>query len=229
VSKNSKRVPGKNLVLLGGKSLLQWTIEAAKESGVFDEIVVSTDWLECMYLAVDRLVRIVERPPELCTDTAHDYQWVQHALSHFPGFDIFVILRPTSPFRTAATIRRAMDEFLKIPCDSMRAVEKTTAHPQKSWEIMESGFMYPYDEGAIDGFPYFDLSTQSLGPVFCQNGCIHIAWTEVLTKYGNVSGEVIRPFFTEGNEGVDINTPNDLDYAEWLIGRGKIDEDKKQG
>lgn len=220
--KGSKRVPGKNMALLGGKPLLQWTIEAAKASGVFDEIVVSTDWFDCAELAESLKVNRIIRPAALCTDSSHDYEWVKHALETFRDFDIFVILRPTSPFRTAETILRAMTEFLRVPCDSMRAVEKTKCHPRKSWVIgRDREYIYPFIKGDLGGFPYFDLATQSLGDVYCQNGCIHIAWTNMLEKYGNVSGDVIRPFFTEGREGHDINTPEDLEFAEWLIERGK--------
>jgi len=215
----SKRLPGKNMVLLGGKPLLQWAIEAADESMLFQEIVVSTDWDDCVLLADRFHVLSIKRPPKLCQDTSHDYEWVHHAVDAFPGFDIFVILRPTSPFRTAETIKRAMKEFLDGPeCDSMRAIERTPAHPKKSWETGNI-FMYPCEDGETKGFPWFDLSTQSLGNIYVQNGCIHIAWTETLTKFGNVSGDLIRPFFTEGREGIDINTKQDLEFAEWLMGR----------
>lgn len=218
--KGSARVPGKNMALLNGRPLLWYAIRGAKESGQFDRIVVSTDWNECVTLAENMGVDALLRPDELCTDQAHDYQWVRHAIDAHPSYDAFVILRPTSPFRTAETIKRAMDDFRCIPCDSMRAVEKTTAHPKKSWDV-DGVYMFPYEEGDRGGFPYYDLATQMLGPVYVQNGCIHIAWTATLEKFGNVSGERIRPFFTEGNEGVDINTPQDLEYAKWLMGRGK--------
>lgn len=216
----SKRLPGKNLALLAGKPLLWWAIRHAQASREFDRLVVSSDWPECLELADSLDVDGIVRPPELCADASHDFEWVRHALDALPGFDIFVILRPTSPFRTAETIRRAIAQFLAEPmADSMRAVERTTAHPRKSWELLPDGRMTPYFSAKINGFPGFDLSTQSLGDVYCQNGCIHVAWTATLEKFGNVSGERIKPFFTEGREGVDINNPEDLQYAEWLMGR----------
>lgn len=225
--KGSKRIPGKNMALLAGKPLLQYTIEAAIESVAFDEIVVSTDWDECENLAIEMGVDIIRRPEELCRDNSHDFEWVSHALDIMPGFDAFMILRPTSPFRTWQTIRRAIIDFVQHPCDSMRAVEKTKSHPRKSWLIAESGLMYSYfvSDDYLDGpngFCHYDLPTQAAEPVYCQNGCIHIAWTRVLEKYGNVSGKAIRPFFTEGYENVDINDPDDLEYAEWLIEKGKV-------
>ncbi len=204
------------MAILGGKPLLQWAIEGAKEAGVFEQIIVSSDWAQCWELAYRLGVGWRERPEELCADFSHDYEWVKDVIAFTVPADVFVILRPTSPFRTAETIKRAMTEFTEGPfCDSMRAVEKTTAHPKKSWDVGEV-FMYPYEEGGFNGFPYYDLATQMLGPVYVQNGCIHIAWTATLEKFGNVSGERIRPFFTEGQEGIDINTPDDLQYAEWL-------------
>ena len=219
--RGSKRIVGKNMALLAGKPLLQYAIEGAHLSNVFDKIIISTDDFEWGKWSSFFGVTILMRPPELCTDTAHDYQWVKHALDNFPGFDVFVILRPTSPFRTAETIRRAMIEFDPVQyeeCDSTRAVEKTKAHPLKSWIIGEA-FMTPFLTMNNVEVPWFDKPTQSLGDVYCQNGCIHVAWTETLKKFGNVSGERIRPFFTEGNEGIDINDAQDLLFAEWLMGR----------
>lgn len=223
--KNSKRVPGKNMALLNGKPLLQYAIEGAKESKIFLEIVVSTDWDECIELAENPGINAIRRPDEFCLDTSHDYEWVNHAINAFPGFDIFIILRPTSPFRTGETIKRAMDLFLAEPqCDSLRAIEPTRAHPGKSWIEWEwdgKGIIKPYTE--VDGYFYklgvssFDLPTQSLHPVYSQNGCIHIAWTKTLEKYGNVSGVNIKGYVTQGDEGVDINTLDDLAYAEWIM------------
>lgn len=217
--KGSKRLPGKNMALLNGKPLLQYAIEGAKKARIFQEIVVSTDWDECFELAENNGVNALMRPPEICQDDSHDYEWVKHALDNYPGFDVFTILRPTSPFRTSFTIIKAMFQFVSYPCDSLRAVEKTRSHPKKSWVVF-NGLMLPVSIETINGFPCYDLSTGVLGDVYCQNGCIHIAWTNVLERFGNVSGEKIRPYFTTGREGIDINTPQDFAYAEWIM-RGR--------
>lgn len=215
--RGSKRLSGKNMALLNGFPLLWYAIRGAKDSGIFDEIVVSTDWADCVQLAENMGVNVLLRPDALCTDMAHDYEWVRHALGAYPGFDIFVILRPTSPFRTGETIKRAMAQFLtgKV-CDSLRAVEPTKAHPGKSWILRNGNMMDPYTHTRIMGFPSHDMATQSLIPVHCQNGCIHIAWVKTL-EGGNYSGRAIKGFLTEGNEGIDINTEQDLQYAEWLM------------
>ena len=223
--KGSKRILGKNMVHVNGKSLLQRAIESAQEADVLDEIVVSTDWGVCMETARRANVGYIKRPAEFATDEAHDFQWVSHALEVFPGFDIFVILRPTSPFRTAETIRRALTAFqIGQPADSMRAIEPTPAHPRKSWVLRAPG-MIPYGAAMVQtiilpqGPADFDLPTQALGDVYVQNACIHVAWTQHVEEDGNVSGAMFLPFHTVGYEGVDINTPLDLEFANWLMAR----------
>jgi N-acylneuraminate cytidylyltransferase len=213
----SKRVPGKNMAMLNGKPLLQYAIDGAVESKVFDEIVVTSNWDECLTLAKLNGVRALNRPAKLCRDESHDFEFVKHAFGKYRGFDCFAILRPTSPFRTAVTIKRAMDTFFDRECDSMRAVGPTCNHPRKSWKVAD-GYLEAYHRNdTVKGFPAYDMPTQALGPVYCQNGCIHIAWVETVEKYGNVSGKTIRAFFTEGWEGLDINSPADLAFAEMLM------------
>lgn len=214
----SKRVQGKNMVLLNGKPLLQYAIEYAIVSEQFNEIVVSSDWSKCLELAEHMGVSTIKRPAELCRDESHDYEFVKHTLDEYRGFDCFAILRPTSPFRTAATIRRAMQQFHTEPFgDSLRAVAPTVNHPRKSWWVTKE-YLVPYSgTNLVNGFPAYDMPTQALGPVYCQNGCIHVAWTATLEQFGNVSGGLIKAFVTKDYEGIDINTPEDLAFAEMLM------------
>lgn len=229
----SKRVAGKNMRMLGGKPLVQLAIESAISppwfNKIFDTIVVSSDWGKCLDLAKSMGVEALRRPDELCRDESHDAEFVAHALEHYPGHDYFAILRPTSPFRTFLTVTRAFLRFnwaMEYEADSLRAVEKTKGHPKKSW-VMAGELMEPYMpwRAAISKIPPFDLGTQQLGEVFCQNACIHIGKTSNIREHGNVSGRKIAPFLTVGYEGVNIDTEDDLEFAEWLIEQGKV----KQG
>lgn len=223
--KGSKRIYHKNMAILGGKPLLQIAIEQAKVSEVLDKIVVSTDWVQCLGLAGQMGVDSLVRPDELCQDDSHDFQFVQDTLRWYPGYDLFMILRPTSPFRTGETIMRALNRFKEFGPDSMRAVEPTKHHPSKSWDIQlhpKGELMLPFIRKSRGLIPSFDLPMQSLGRIFCQNGCIHIAQTSIIGKYSNVSGLRIMPFRTQGYEGFDINTPDDLEFANFLIEKGKV-------
>jgi len=231
----SKRCPGKNTRLLGGKPLIRWTIEAAKASGIFDAIIVSTDDSEIGSIAkqafhnpIGTPCRVIARPAEMATDDAPDILWVRHALEivekwtenyERPHPDAFAILRPTSPFRTAETIKRGWREFQdKQPCHSMRAVEPVRQHPYKMWEVISQKAMYPFMDQFVgresDGPPMHSRPTQTLPKVYIQNASLEIAWTATIREKGTISGIVVAPFFTEGHEGFDINTEEDFARAE---------------
>ncbi|HEY3183251.1 MAG TPA: acylneuraminate cytidylyltransferase family protein, partial [Gaiellaceae bacterium] len=100
----SQRVPGKNVLPLAGHPLIAYTIAAARESGVFAAVVVSTDSDEIAEIARRYGADVPGlRPAELATSTSPDIEWVLHVMSN-RSEDLFAILRPTSPFRSAATI-----------------------------------------------------------------------------------------------------------------------------
>lgn len=205
----SKRIPGKNTKLLGGKPLIAWTIEAAKEAGIFDGIYVCSDDLSVPSCGATFLQR------EPAGDAQPDIEWVSKVLQ-IADVEAFAILRPTSPFRTANTIRRALKQFQEAPCSSIRAVEPVKQHPGKMWQWF--GFqsaMTPYVEGyAGDGTPWHSMPTQSLQPVYIQNSSLEIAWAWCVHVFGTISGPKVAPFLTEGWEGFSIDYPDDWDRAE---------------
>ena len=231
----SKRVPGKNVRELNGHPLLFYTIAAAKESGIFSGIYVSSDDPRICYMAELRGATPVPRPPEYATDTSPDIEWIDHFF-RITGVDAdaFVILRPTSPFRSAETIRRAWAEFQeKQPCDSIRAVEKAKQSPWKMWAPSnELGALIPLSDSlALAGYqrhfmrgeymiPRHSSPSQFHPTVYAQNASLEISWTRNVTGKGSISGDIIKPFFTQGYEGFDVNTEDDLILAEALIARG---------
>lgn len=219
----SKRIPGKNTKDLGGQPLMFWTMLAACDSGVFDRVYISTDdtrmrWSGSCGVNADILVR----PPEFATDDSPDIHWVRHALATIKC-DAFAILRPTSPFRTADTIRRAYARFQTQEVHSMRAVQPVKEHPGKMWTWKGNGHpIVPALNGTVDGTPWHSMPTQSLMPMFVQNASLEMAWSWVVPAFGTISGTKVAPFFTEGYEGFDINTPDDWQEAERLIQAGHV-------
>jgi CMP-N,N'-diacetyllegionaminic acid synthase len=131
----SKRVPGKNVRTLGGHPMIAFTIAAAAGSGVFESVIVSTDSDDVAQIARDYGAEVpFLRPSALAGDTSPDIEWLEHLLNELRArgrtWDCFSLLRPTSPFRTAETIRRAWARFTaQQGVDSLRAVEKCTQHP----------------------------------------------------------------------------------------------------
>lgn len=216
--KQSKRCPGKNVRLLGGIPLIVWTIRAAQESVMFDEIVVCSDDPIAIDLATREGV-MVERRHEVA-DEQPDVEWVRAAMQPRRGFDIFSILRPTSPFRTSATIRRAYQRFRKtLDVHSLRAVEIASQHPGKMWTWQGMGYpIKPLLDWEQSGIPAHSSPTQTLPKVYIQNASLEIAWTYLLTQSTpSISGSKVLPFFTEGLEGFDINTEDDFTGAERIV------------
>lgn len=218
----SVRIPRKNLLPLAGHPLLAYTIAAAQESGVFGEIVVSTDSDEIAAVArlygasVPRL-----RPPEAATATSPDIAWVLDSM-HGRDDDAFAILRPTSPFRSADTIRRAWEQLTALAgrADSVRAVERAKQHPGKMW-LVDGELMLPLlDQGPGD-VPFHSSQYAALPEVWVQNSSLEIAWRRVLdSSPPTIAGERVAPFFTEGYEGLSLDYPEDLERAERLVADG---------
>ena len=212
----SKRIPGKNTKLLGGKPLIQWTVQAALNSGVFDELYCCTDDAATVEAVARMQIPVIHRPES--SDDEPDIVWVQQALkvlAYYP--DAFAILRPTSPFRTGATIDRAWQKFSRErDADSLRAVQPWTGpHPGKMWRYDDvQGRITPLMNEWTAKAPYHSSPTQKLPPIYTQNASLEIAWTRTVQDSGTIAGTRIVPFFTKDWEGFDINTPDDWARAE---------------
>ncbi len=211
----SVRVPGKNVRELAGHPLLAYSIAAARESALFDAIVVSTDSEQTAELARRYGAEVPGlRPPELAGSTSPDVDWIEHVLNG-TSYDAFSILRPTSPFRRGATIRRAWEALTAVPdADSLRAVRPAREHPGKMW-VLEGALMrplLPQPEGEI---PTHSRQTAALPAVHVQDSSLEIAWTRILADR-EIAGRRVVPLLTEGAEGFSIDYPDDWEAAERL-------------
>lgn len=219
----SKRVVGKNTRHLAGHPLIAYTIRAALESGCFEKVLVSSDSTKTLALAAYYGADCLRRPDDLATDTSPDIEWVKHALNVSPGFDVFSILRPTSPFRMAGTIQRAFREWEKAHAGgehytSLRAVEPVSQHPGKMWHMRPSELVPLLPQPA---HPFHDSQMASLPLLYVQNASLEIAWASTVATTDTISGGRILPFLTLGHEGVDINRPRDWLLAAQIIASGE--------
>ncbi len=224
----SKRIPRKNIKELNGHPLIAYTIHSARESGVFDRIIVSTDSEEFASVAKAYGAEVPTlRPPEISGSSSPDIEWVVHMLTflseHGEQYDCFSILRPTSPLRTPITIRRAWETFLSDPsAHSLRAIEKCTQHPAKMW-ILEGTRMVPVMQNPDPSdTPWHSKQYPSLPEVHVQNASLEIAWTRIPLEGLGIAGNEILPFVSEGYEGYDLNNEEDWIVLEHLIQEGKV-------
>jgi CMP-N,N'-diacetyllegionaminic acid synthase len=222
----SRRVKNKNIRLLSGHPLVAYTIAAALDSGVFDAVAVSTD--SSLIAEVGRHYGAEVpflRPAELAGERSPDIEWVEHTLGRLRDagrrYDCFSILRPTSPFRRAETIRRAWQEFrAEGGVDSLRAVERCQQHPAKMW-IVRGRRMVPLLPMGPAEQPWHSSQYQSLFEVYVQNASLEIAWTRVVFEGRTIAGHVLMPFITDDLDGFDINNQADWRLAEDMVASGE--------
>lgn len=214
----SKRVADKNIQLLAGHPILAHSIVPALESGVFESVIVSTD--SELYAEIARHYGAEVpflRPAEMAQSNSPDIEWVEHTLQALKAagrdYDIFSILRPTSPFRKPSTIRRAWEAFRQEEgVDSLRAVEKCGQHPAKMW-VIRGKRMLPLIPFGPEKQPWHSSQYPTLPEIYVQNASLEMAWSRVVRDGRTIAGSVVMPFLTEDAEGLDVNEEYDLWYA----------------
>jgi CMP-N,N'-diacetyllegionaminic acid synthase len=222
----SKRIPNKNVRPLRGHPLIAYTIAAARRSGIFSAVMVSTNAEDIAAIARQYGAEVpFLRPEPLARERSADIEWLDHMLRQLAvtgrSFDCFSLLRPTSPFRQAVKIQRAWSQFCAQPdADSLRAVEPCKQHPGKMWKVGTTWMTPLLDDGAARP-PWHSTPYQALPPVYAQNASLEIARSRVVLEEGTIAGRNVLPFFTHGFEGFDINHPEDWVLAEHYIQTGE--------
>jgi CMP-N,N'-diacetyllegionaminic acid synthase len=217
----SERVPHKNIRSLAGHPLLAYAIETARQSGVFEQVVVSTDSEQIADVARWYGADVpFLRPAEYATATSPDIEWLTYTLEQLPEqYELFALVRATNPFRGPDVVRRGLDQLLATPeADSIRAVELVKQHPGKMWLLADDGrTMHPLlDQSQLD-VTWHAGQYQALPRVYVQNSALEIAWSRVVTETRTREGSVQAPFLTEGLEGFNVDDEADWVRAEQLV------------
>lgn len=221
----SKRIQNKNIKYLNEHPLIAYSIQSAISSGIFSKVVCVTDCTEIACIASHYGAEVPElRPLSTATDLSPDIDWVKWILNYYISvgerFDMFSILRPTSPFRLPSTIESAFKYFLaNRQTDSLRAVQKVSEHPGKMWVINENQ-MHPLLPFKLNQVPWHSSQYANLPEIYIQNASLEIAYTKTVFELNSISGHVIQPFISQGIEGFDINYPEDWILAEHYINSG---------
>ena len=218
-------MPNKNIRLLGGRPLLAYSIEAAKRSRYVDRVVVSTDNDAIAEVAARVGAEVpFRRPREISQGHSTELQAMEHALGWFRdhgGYepDLVVLLRPTSPFRTAATIDRGIELLMEDPsAHSVRTVRLCSEHPHKMWVMDASGrrirSLIPVEQKLPEAHT---LSYQLLPTVYIQNASMDVFRPRNVWELRSTTGTEIIPLIMDELESVDINTEIDFILAEALL------------
>lgn len=218
----SKRVPKKNIKLLGGKPLIAYTIEAAEKSRTLDNFVISTDSSEIMGVVEKYGAKTIERPKVLATDWAKTIDVVLDVARREEA-DAIVCLQPTTPFRTSKDIDNAITLFLNTNCESVISV--CEVRDDLCWLLQyKNNFLHPVLQNK-----YINSRSQELPKLFVPNGAIYIASVKTLNKYKSFYTKKIIPYIMPQDRSIDIDDLDDFVIAEKKINENNSRRKNRRG
>ncbi|MDP6896829.1 MAG: acylneuraminate cytidylyltransferase family protein [Rhodospirillales bacterium] len=224
----SKGVPGKNLRPLGGRPLISYTIEAAKNVDAISDTVMSTEHPMIAEIAASFGATVpFLRPKDMSTDRASLADVVVHGYRYFKNrgreFDAVLCLHPTGPFIKSSTISAAIELLLESKCDSVTTVSQMTqGHPHIAKRLTAQNVITDFCPPP----PEADVSSrQSREPAYHMTGGFFlrsIGLMEELTATGNLLGADSRAVCVSEIEATDINTELEFRFAEFLLKEGLV-------
>lgn len=210
----SKRLPRKNLLLLGDKPLLAWTAAAAAGSRYLDRAILSSDDAEIIRLGESLgLEAPFVRPASLSGDAPSAAVAALHALELFPGYDYIVLLQPTSPFRVAVDIDAALETLCASRADACVSVTKAPIKRDWLFTVRDDGLLAPWPCRA--SVPP-DGEGQDLHVL---NGAVYVATTSFFLASQTFFSPSTVAYVMPAERSVDIDTEHDLLFAEFLLQR----------
>ena len=206
----SKRISEKNIQLFGGVSLLVHSVQyALANSEIIDDVYVSTDDAKIKKIALEYGAKVIDRPIQFSGDFEPTVSALKHILESIESdVENVILLQPTNPLRPDNLLKEAFEIYKRGKYDNLFTV---TRNHHKLGKIIENKFQpFNYSIGQ---------RSQDLEPLFFENGLLYI------TKASLILNDIIiseNAFPFEVNHifaNVDIDTQEDLDYAEYLFNK----------
>lgn len=206
----SKRIPKKNIEEFCGRPILAYSIEAAIESQLFDEVMVSTDSEEIAHVAREYGASV---PFMRSAKTSDDYATTNDVLQEVfeeykkcgKHFDVAVCIYPTAPFITAQKLIDAVRIMEEEKVDAVTPVVRFSFPPQRAFIIRDGGLQYQYPENA-------SKRSQDLEPIYHDCGQFYVLKPENVMQ--GRAAKKTAPIIMPESEVQDIDTEEDWKIAE---------------
>lgn len=211
----SKGIRDKNMRHLAGRSLLEYAVQAASDSGVIDRIVLSTD-SERIAEEARRIGAEVPfmRPDDLAGDETPMLPVIEHAVDwleqHGWSPELIVLLQPTSPLRRPDHIREAVRHLRETGADSVVSVVALPMHlsPDYVMRIEEDRLVPFLPHGANIA------RRQDARPAYVRDGTVYAFWKRTLRERHTIYGDDCRALVVSAGDSLTIDTPDDWVEAE---------------
>jgi len=202
----SKRLPEKNIKLLGDIPLLAHSILYAKQnSTIIDEVYVSTNDDRITEIALEYGAKVIDRPESLSGDLEPTVSALKHVLESIEEVENVILLQPTNPLRPENLLKDAFNLYLQGNHNSLFTVSR---NHQKFGKINEGKFVpFNYEIGQ---------RSQDLEPLFFENGLLYITKSEKILNDIIISEDAFPFEINHIFASVDIDTQEDFDYAQYL-------------
>ncbi|MGG4450420.1 cytidylyltransferase domain-containing protein [Brevibacillus porteri] len=209
----SKGIPRKNIIEVGGKPLLSWTIEEAKKSAYIDRLIVSTDDEEIADVARQYEGEVpFLRPKELAMDDTPGIAPVLHALELLPKYDYVVLLQPTSPLRQVIDIDGCIEKCLKEQANSCVSITVAEKTPYWMYHLSDNDVLEP-----VIKIEERFLRRQDTPTVFSLNGAVYIADTNWLQKTQSFLEPETVGYVMPKERSIDIDNQMDIVIFEAVL------------
>lgn len=208
----SKRIPKKNIKNFCGKPILAYSVEAALGSGLFEEVMVSTDSQEIAEIAEKYGAEVpFFRSEKNSDDYASTADVLYEVLMEYEKkgrtFDYFCCIYPTAPFITASKLRQAKYLLIEKNADSVLPVVKFSFPPQRGLEIQNEKVQVAYPE-------FFHSRSQDLKPIYHDCGQFYFLKTSIFMQSKKLITDNTIPIFFQETEVQDIDSEEDWEIAE---------------
>ncbi len=211
----SKGLPNKNVLMLGNKPLIAYTIEAALKSEEFERVIVSTDSLEYKYIAEKFGAEVFMRSKELSNDKASSFVVIEDVLNKIETtVDYFILLQVTSPFRNENHIKESIKVFENgiSEYDFLVSMQKSDKSSSLIKPIYNSGTLEEYN---ID---YSNYSRQKYDE-YHPNGAIFIGKVKEYLEQKHFFGKRAKAYFMNKEDSIDIDDSLDFEIAITILNK----------
>ena len=218
----SKGVPDKNIRNLAGKPLIAYSITAAKNAGLIDRIIVSTDSEKYADFAREYGAEVpFIRPNKYSKDDSTDYDFVKHLLDWLADNegstpDYIIHLRPTTPLRDSSVLDNAIEKFMNnVEATSLRSAHEMSETAYKQFEL-EDKYFKTICTGSFD-LDDANNSRQSFPKTYFPNGYIDILRTSYILENHLLHGNRVMGYITDF--AIEVDTIDDFKFLEWKINK----------
>ncbi len=208
----SKRLPRKNALLFNGRPMIEYTIDAAIESGCFDRVIVSSEDEEILEIAAATSAEIDRRSMELGSDTATVAQvctdFLERESSNGTTYGTIAALYATAPMRHAEDIRCTMSLLDDETCDYAIAATHFSHYVHQALSVDGDHYVKPRWPDLYEQRP------ADVGPLISGNGSTYCVKVDEFMRSGNFIGEKTRAHVMPMIRSIDIDTIEDFQLAE---------------